>query len=283
MSKPVLRPRCWSGKKSTFEPLAKRPVEDGPGVRRRADRTAVLAHERLQRRRRVHVRDRHHLRDVGDVGERLPALLDLVDVGHVGHRAAGVEVGQDHALVVAGEHVGRLGHEVHAAEHDVGGGVVVGREAGQFERVTAGVGPLDDLVALVVVPEDRAAARPGSPWRRRSSRRARRAWPGCSGPAAEPAVSAWWMSPEGCGVPLMAGGDSLVAHRGVVGHGTDMCAGIPGRHTSIRYRAGRRARQWEGATAGALDRSPTAPARTNSRTPPAASSTSGRPRACAAG
>jgi excinuclease ABC subunit C len=28
----------------------------------------------------------------------------------------------------------------------------------------------------------------------------------------------------------MAGGDSLVAHRGVVGHGTELCAGIPGRH-----------------------------------------------------
>ena len=51
--------------------------------------------------------------------ERLPRLLDLVDVGHVGHRAAGVEVGEDHLLVVAGEDVGRLGHEVHAAEDDV--------------------------------------------------------------------------------------------------------------------------------------------------------------------
>ena len=57
--------------------------------------------------------------------ERLPGLLDLVDVGHVGHRAAGVEVGEDHLLVVAGEDVGRLGHEVHAAEHDVVGLVVV--------------------------------------------------------------------------------------------------------------------------------------------------------------
>ena len=56
--------------------------------------------------------------------------------------------------MVAGEHVGRLGHEVHAAEDDVGGRVVVRREPGQFERVTAGIGPLDDLVPLVVVAED---------------------------------------------------------------------------------------------------------------------------------
>src|SRR3981189_222387 len=48
-------------------------------------------------------------------------------------------------------------------------------------------------------------------------------------------------APEGCGVPLIAGGDSLVAHRGVVGYGTDMCAGIPGRpgHCSARFEPGR--------------------------------------------
>ena len=97
-----------------------RPLEDGPGVRRRADGAAVLADERLQRGRRVHVGDRHDPLDVGDRGEVVPALLDLVDVGHVGHGAAGVEVGEDHALVVGGEDVGGLGHEVHAAEDDVG-------------------------------------------------------------------------------------------------------------------------------------------------------------------
>ena len=108
----------------------------------------------------------HDLVDVGDVGERVPALLDLVDVGHVGHRAAGVEVGEDHPLVVAGEHVGRLGHEVHAAEDDVGGAVVVRREAGELERVAAGVGPLDDLVALVVVAEDQEPVAERRPWPR---------------------------------------------------------------------------------------------------------------------
>ena len=54
----------------------------------------------------------------------------------------------------AGEHVGRLGHEVHAAEDDVGGLVVVRREPGELERVADRVGPADHLVALVVVTED---------------------------------------------------------------------------------------------------------------------------------
>ena len=56
--------------------------------------------ERLDGRRRVQVGDGNQPLDVDDVGERLPRLLDLVDVGHVGHRAPGVEVGEDHLLVI---------------------------------------------------------------------------------------------------------------------------------------------------------------------------------------
>ena len=94
-------------------------------------------------------------RSIAVIGRDLvPGLFDLVEVGHVGHRAAGVEVGEDDALVRGGEHVGRLGHEVHTAEDDVGGELVVGREAGEEERVADGVGPTDHLVALVVVTED---------------------------------------------------------------------------------------------------------------------------------
>ena len=88
------------------------------------------------------------------VGQRLPGLLHRVDVGHVGHRAAGVEVGEDHLLVGPGEDVGRLGHEVDAAEHDELGLGLVGGDAGQPEGVAPGVGPGHHLVALVVVAED---------------------------------------------------------------------------------------------------------------------------------
>jgi hypothetical protein len=55
--------------------------------------------------------------------------------------------------VVAGEDVGRLGHEVHAAEHDdVGLGALLGQDR-QPVGVAAGVGPTDHVVSLVVVPE----------------------------------------------------------------------------------------------------------------------------------
>ena len=113
---------------------ASRPTRGSPGVGRRAHRAAVAADERLQRGRRVHVGDRDDRLDVDDRGQRLPRLLDLVEVGHVGHRAAGVEVGEDHLLVVGGEDVGRLGHEVHAAEHDVVG---LGPLLGQHRQAVA--------------------------------------------------------------------------------------------------------------------------------------------------
>ena len=138
-------------------PAAQRPLEHGPGVGRGAHGAALAADERLDGRGAVHVGDRHHPVDVDDAGQRVPRLLDLVDVGHVGHRAAGVEVGQGDRLVVAGQDVGRLGHEVHAAEHDVGGlGALLGQHR-QAVRVAPGVGPADDLVPLVVVPEDEQA------------------------------------------------------------------------------------------------------------------------------
>ena len=47
--------------------------------------------------------------------------LELVGIGHVGHRAAGRKVWQDHLLMRARQDVGALRHEVHAAEHDVVG------------------------------------------------------------------------------------------------------------------------------------------------------------------
>ena len=137
------------------------PGDDGPGVGRRAHGAAVVAHERLQGGRGVHVGDRDDAIDVGDAGDGVPRLLDGFEVGHVGHGAAGVEVGEDHLLVVGGQDVGRLGHEMDAAEHDVVGVAVVGGQAGQPEGVASGVGPAHDLVALVVVAEDQEAGAEG--------------------------------------------------------------------------------------------------------------------------
>ena len=142
-------------------------------LRRGADRAAVPAGEGLDRRGGVHVGHRHG--DVGDAGldQLVPALLDLVDRGHVGHRAAGREVGQHHGLGVGGQDVGRLGHEVHAAEDDALGIRPGGGLLGQLEGVAGDVGELDDLVALVVVAEHERPGRRAPPWPRGPAPRGR--------------------------------------------------------------------------------------------------------------
>ena len=51
--------------------------------------------------------------------QRLPAVLHLADLRHVGHGAAGVQIGQDHLLPCRAENIGALRHEVHAAKDHV--------------------------------------------------------------------------------------------------------------------------------------------------------------------
>jgi hypothetical protein len=64
-------------------------------------------------------------------------------------------------LVVAGEDVGRLGHEVDAAEHDeIGLWALLGQHR-QPVRIAPGIGPAHDLVALVVVAKDEQAVAEG--------------------------------------------------------------------------------------------------------------------------
>ena len=134
--------------------LVEPPLQGDVGVARRTDRAAVAAAERLDVGRGVHVGDGDDvLRDPG-IGQGVPAVLDLREPGHVGHRAAGREVGQHDDLVGRGQDVGRLGHEVDAAEDDELRLGPTGRIAGQLERVAGDVGELDDLVALVVVSQD---------------------------------------------------------------------------------------------------------------------------------
>ena len=141
------------GEEQHLRALLVGPLQGGLGVGRRADRAAVAAAERLDVGAGVHVGHRHDV--VGDAGllHGGPGVLDLPQPGHVGHRAAGGEVGEDHLLLGRGQDVGRLGHEVHAAEHDELRVRPGRRLAGELEGVAGDVGELDDLVALVVVAE----------------------------------------------------------------------------------------------------------------------------------
>ena len=93
-----------------------------------------------------------------------PAVFDLPDVGHVGQRAAGGQVGQNHRhpppaalgkpLGPIGQDVGRFGHEVDAAEGDGPALFVFGRQIGQLVAVAAQIGQGDHVVLLIMVAED---------------------------------------------------------------------------------------------------------------------------------
>ncbi len=139
------------------------PPGDGAGVGRGAYDAAVLAAEGLEVGGGVDVGDRRHLvLGIEDFVQLAPATLDLGQVGHVGHRAAGREVGQDGDLVRRGHDVGDLGHEMNAAEDHVFR-VGLRREARQFQRVAGQVGVLVDIGALVVMAEDDGLlAQPGA-------------------------------------------------------------------------------------------------------------------------
>ena len=123
--------------------------DDVDGVRRRAADVGLGLH----RRGRVDVADDD---GAGVLGLPRPQLLGG---DRLGQAAPGAFVGDQHRLVVA-EDLGRLGHEVDAAEHDrrrLG----LRRDPGQAERVADVVGDVLDLGELVVVGEDHGIALPG--------------------------------------------------------------------------------------------------------------------------
>ena len=89
-----------------------------------------------------------------DDDQLLPAGLELIDGGHVGHRATSRQIGKNHLLMRRGKHVGAFRHEVHAAEHDELGFGMFGDLAGQAEGIAGVVGKLDHFVALIVMAEN---------------------------------------------------------------------------------------------------------------------------------
>ena len=133
----------------------------------------MLAAERLEVGRRVDVGDWHQVLGVDYLAEYLPAVFDLMDVGHVGQRATGAQVGQDdwHAPPAAlgksfgpiGQDVGGFGHEMDAAKHNGLAGLVFGRGRGQLIAVASQVRQRDYFVPLIVVSQDQQPRRHLSP------------------------------------------------------------------------------------------------------------------------
>ena len=101
----------------------------------------------------VHVGDRHDVVRDARVDQLLPASSTWSIAAMSAIEQPAARSGRITCCAVAGEDVGRLGHEVHAAEDDVLRVRPGGRLLGELEGVAGDVGELDHLVALVVVAE----------------------------------------------------------------------------------------------------------------------------------
>ena len=128
------------------------PLKRCAGIGRSADQASVLAAKGLDGGGGVHVGERDGVGGHAEAIERLPTGFNLGDLGHIGHGAAGIQIGQDHLLAIAAQHIGALGHEVHAAEDDVLC-IGVGGNAGELVAVAGEVGEADHFVSLVVMAE----------------------------------------------------------------------------------------------------------------------------------
>src|SRR6267378_2568653 len=145
--------KVFVGEEENFFAGLEGPLHDGGGVGTGADRAAILAGKGLDGRGRVHVGDGDDFPRIDERRELAPASFHLADVGHIGHRATGVEVGKNDGLVLAAENVRAFGHEVHATENDIAAFGLRSLE-GEFEGVTAKIGELDDFVALVMMAQN---------------------------------------------------------------------------------------------------------------------------------
>ena len=140
--------------KEDFFAPPERPIKSRRRIGRGADRARVPAAEGFQFHVRVHVSKRHGPPRSDRLLDLLPGALDVGDGGHLGHGAAGAEVGKEHGLVRPGQHRGGLGHEMDAAEDDVTG-LGLGRGLlAQAEGIAAKVAQVHDGLALIVVGED---------------------------------------------------------------------------------------------------------------------------------
>src|SRR6266481_4105663 len=129
------------------------PLHDFGGVGAGADGAAMLAREGFDSGSGVHVCDRDDRARIEERGEFAPAGFYLADVGHVGHGATGIEVGQNDGLMLTAKDVRAFGHEVHAAEDDIAAFGLGGLE-GELEGVAPEIGEFYDFVALIVMAKN---------------------------------------------------------------------------------------------------------------------------------
>ena len=144
------------GQKQDFLAAREGPIKGRARIGRGADQAAALAAKGLDRGGGVHIGQRQN-RPIEPGGhQRIPAVLHLADLGHVGHRTPSIQVRQKYLLIAAPEDVGALGHEMDAAEDDI---LALGLSGDlrQLVGISSHVGEADHLIALVVMAEQNCA------------------------------------------------------------------------------------------------------------------------------
>ena len=124
----------------------------------------MLTAERFETRSRIDVRHRHDALGVNNLAQIIPGVFDLLDPGHVRHRASRGHVGQNNAHSLAlplrkffgtiRQDVRRLGHEMDAAKDNEAAIAVAGCQLAKFQTVTAQIAMSNDFILLIVVPQD---------------------------------------------------------------------------------------------------------------------------------
>ncbi len=152
------------GKEQNSPATLECPFQYGRRIAGRTHDAAVLAAERLQTGRRIDVGHRRNVLGIEHFAQLFPGRFNLFDGRHVRHRTARGHVRQNHrdALSVPlGElrgpirqDVSCLGHEMDATEDDRATVRAGGGQLAKLITVAGQVRELDDLVLLVVVPQD---------------------------------------------------------------------------------------------------------------------------------
>ena len=95
------------------------------------------------------------------IDELLPGVFHLGNLGHVGHGAPGIQIGQHDRLSWPRQYVGAFRHEVHAAEDDVPAHGLR-RHLRKAIGIATAIGEAHDFIALIMMTKNDALAAQGS-------------------------------------------------------------------------------------------------------------------------
>src|SRR2546423_4992278 len=113
---------------------------EGPFDNRRSiggstDNTTIATTESFEISSRVYIGNRNNASVIPKhIRQHLPALLNLGNIRHIGHRTTCSRIGQNDFLLWSAQDIGSFGHEVNATEDNIIGFRSRGCELGQFER-----------------------------------------------------------------------------------------------------------------------------------------------------